>query len=68
MVRNKELFRRQKESLIKILKILIEALEARDEYWKGHSTRVTERSLKIAQVLGLGEDRMQILEWGRLSP
>jgi len=63
MVRSKKLFKRQKESLIKILKIIIEAIEVHGPPLEGHSTRVTERALKIADVLGMTEERKQILEW-----
>ncbi|MEQ8222856.1 MAG: HD domain-containing phosphohydrolase [Candidatus Eremiobacterota bacterium] len=60
---DKEIFRRQRDSLFKILKILIEAIEDRDKYWKGHSIRVTERAMKTAGSLGLSEDKIQLLEW-----
>ena len=60
---DKEIFRRQRDSLFKILKILIEAIEDRDKYWKGHSIRVTQRAIKTARILGLSEDKIQLLEW-----
>jgi DNA-binding SARP family transcriptional activator len=60
---DKEIFRRQRDSLFKILKILIEAIEDRDKYWKGHSIRVTERAMKTARALCLSEEKIQLLEW-----
>ncbi|OQA18939.1 MAG: Cyclic di-GMP phosphodiesterase response regulator RpfG [bacterium ADurb.Bin363] len=63
IIQNKKLFQRQKESLFKVLKLLIEAIEERDSYWKGHSTRVTERAISMAKILGLTDDKKQILKW-----
>lgn len=42
------------------------ALDARDKETEGHSQRVTEMTLRLAQALGTDEDQMRYLRWGAL--
>jgi len=48
------------------VKVLVEAIDAKDPYTRGHSDRVKRMSLKIALHLGFNEEKMEILEYGAL--
>jgi putative two-component system response regulator len=50
---------RIRESFLNAIKSLAFALEARDEYTSGHSERVTEFSIAIAEELGMPQDIIQ---------
>lgn len=45
---------------------LVEAVEAKDPYTRGHSERVHHLSMEIGRALGLGEEDLQDLHWGSL--
>jgi HD-GYP domain-containing protein (c-di-GMP phosphodiesterase class II) len=45
---------------------LVEAVEAKDPYTRGHSERVHHLSMEIGRALGLGADDLQDLHWGSL--
>jgi putative nucleotidyltransferase with HDIG domain len=59
-------YRVLKKDHLDTVKVLIEAIDAKDPYARGHSDRVREMSLRIARKLGFGEDRMEGLEYGAL--
>jgi len=42
------------------------ALDMRDEETEGHSQRVTEMTLKLCRVLGLGDDSLDFVRYGAL--
>ena len=48
------------------VKVLVEAIDAKDPYTRGHSDRVKRMSLKIALRLGFNEEKLEILEYGSL--
>jgi response regulator RpfG family c-di-GMP phosphodiesterase len=48
-----------RESFLNAIKSLAFALEARDEYTSGHSERVTELSIAIAEELEISQDMIQ---------
>jgi putative two-component system response regulator len=48
------------------VKVLVEAIDAKDPYTRGHSDRVKRMSLKIALRLGFNEEKLEILEYGAL--
>lgn len=52
----------QEKSYVGIIKALLRALDAKDSYTAGHSTRVTGYSVKIGHALGLPPERLKILE------
>ena len=45
---------------------LVEAVEAKDPYTRGHSDRVHHLSMEIGRALKLGEEDLQDLHWGSL--
>ena len=47
-----------------MLSILSRAIEARDEYTRGHSSRVTAIAESIALRLGWDEERLDLLQLG----
>jgi len=48
------------------VKVLAEAIDAKDPYTRGHSDRVRRMSLRIALSMGFVEDRLENLEYGAL--
>jgi hypothetical protein len=48
------------------LRALVAAVEAKDVYTHGHSTRVAEMSIRIGQQLGVGPDSLRRLAQGAL--
>ena len=45
---------------------MVEAVEAKDPYTRGHSERVHHLSMEIGRALGLGAEELQDLHWGSL--
>jgi len=62
--RIRELDRRNKQSLINGVQMLVHALEAKDAYTSGHSARVSRYAVKTAVVLGYTGDRLEALRLG----
>jgi len=58
----KEYNRRLKASTINIIMTLQTAMEEKDEYTAGHTTRVTEYALKIGRALDLPAEDLAVLE------
>jgi len=61
-VKNAYLYQDLQKSLLNIVAALVNAIEAKDKYTRGHSQRVTEYSLRIAKVLGLSKEEMKIIK------
>jgi len=59
-------YRILKKAHLDSVKILAEAIDAKDPYTRGHSDRVKRMSLKIAYQLGFAEERLESLEYGAL--
>ena len=49
-----------------LLRVLVKTIEARDPYTSGHSLRVSERSRRIAEQLGLPRKLVDLIETGAL--
>jgi len=64
--RLQQAYRILKRAHLDSVKVLAEAIDAKDPYTRGHSDRVTRMSLKIAFRLGFTEDRLESLEYGAL--
>jgi putative nucleotidyltransferase with HDIG domain len=55
-----------KKAHLESVKVLAEAIDAKDPYTRGHSDRVKKMSLRLALSIGLTEDKLEILEYGAL--
>ena len=55
-----------KEALLEMMLVLVQALEERDEYTRGHSERVANLSVMIGQQLKFGRARLEKLRRGAL--
>ena len=62
--RVRELDRRNKQSLINGVQMLVHALEAKDAYTSGHSARVSRYAVKTAVQLGYTGDRLEHIRLG----
>jgi HD-GYP domain-containing protein (c-di-GMP phosphodiesterase class II) len=49
-----------------LAEVMVEAVEAKDPYTRGHSERVNFLSMEIGRALGLPPDELQDLHWGSL--
>jgi putative two-component system response regulator len=59
-------YRVLKKAHLDSVKVLAEAIDAKDPYTRGHSDRVRRMSLRIAGHLGFSEERLESLEYGAL--
>lgn len=59
-------YRFLKKSHLDSVKVLAEAIDAKDPYTRGHSDRVKRMSLAIAEKMGFQKERMETLEYGAL--
>ncbi len=57
-VENAQLYSNQQRNFIETLRSLVHTLEARDEYTRNHSERVTRVAVLLAKALGLPEPRI----------
>ena len=55
-----------KKAHLDSVKILVEAIDAKDPYTRGHSDRVRKWSVALAEKLGFSEKRLESLEFGAL--
>ena len=62
--RVKELDRRNKESLINGVQTLVHALEAKDSYTSGHSSRVSRYAVKTAVLMGYTGELLEQIRLG----
>jgi len=65
-VKLQQAYRTLKKAYLDSVKVLAEAIDAKDPYTRGHSDRVRRMSLQIAASLGFTEERVEILEYGAL--
>ncbi len=56
--------KRENEYILASMKALVTALEARDQYTKGHTARVSEMALRLARFMNLDEEALRELEIG----
>jgi HD-GYP domain-containing protein (c-di-GMP phosphodiesterase class II) len=55
-----------KKAHLDSVKMLVEAIDAKDSYTRGHSDRVRKWSVALAEKLGFSEKRLESLEFGAL--
>jgi putative nucleotidyltransferase with HDIG domain len=65
-VRTSDLVEQQRSLFLSTVKSLASAIDAKDEYTRHHSTRVTDFSLKLAAKMGFGEKEIGDLELAAL--
>jgi putative nucleotidyltransferase with HDIG domain len=65
-MRTSDLVDQQKSLFLSTVKSLASAIDAKDEYTRHHSTRVTEFTLKIARKMAFGEKELGDLELAAL--
>lgn len=65
-VANARMEERRRTTFLRTLESLATALEARDEYTRGHSQRVCEVSLMIGERMGFGPDAIEELRIGTI--
>ena len=63
-LRVQELDRRNRASLINGVQMLVHALEAKDAYTSGHSSRVSRYAMKTAVPLGFTDDALEHIRLG----
>lgn len=59
-------YRILKKAHLDSVKVLVEAIDAKDPYTRGHSDRVKRMSLSIARGMGFSEEKLESLEYGAL--
>jgi len=66
VIRNFRLLNELRQLSVDMVRALICAIEQKDEYTSGHSTRVGYFSTLLGKELGLSAGELQILEWAAL--
>lgn len=66
VITNSDLYRDLERFVINMVKSLVYAIEAKDDYTRGHSERVCQYSLLMADRLGLDEEQKKILQWSSI--
>ncbi|MGQ9509648.1 MAG: HD domain-containing phosphohydrolase [Thermodesulfobacteriota bacterium] len=65
-VKLQQAYRILKKAHLDSVKVLVEAIDAKDPYTRGHSDRVKRMSLSIARGMGFSEEKLEALEYGAL--
>ncbi|MCK4309349.1 MAG: HD domain-containing protein [Candidatus Atribacteria bacterium] len=65
-INNARLYQKIQDSYFEIVKALAQAIEAKDPYTHGHSARVMEYAVLIAQKLGLREEEIESLRYAAI--
>ncbi len=58
-----QLYVDMRKNYLNTVEALVQALEAKDSYTSGHSSRVAQWSVKLAEKLGLPEDRLEFIKY-----
>jgi HD-GYP domain-containing protein (c-di-GMP phosphodiesterase class II) len=66
VITNSDLYRDLERFVINMVKSLVYAIEAKDDYTRGHSERVCRYSLLMADRMGLTEERKKVLQWSSI--
>jgi putative two-component system response regulator len=61
-----EAYKKLKESNLETVKVLAETIEAKDPYTRGHCNRVRILSSKMAGIIGIDRENIEVLEYGSL--
>lgn len=60
------LYRNMREGYKETIRALVNAIEAKDPYTRGHTERVTEYALRLAATLGMAPEEVEVLEYASL--
>ncbi|NTW04101.1 MAG: response regulator [Oscillochloris sp.] len=63
---NARLYQALKDQNRQTIEALAEAIEARDAYTYGHSRQVTRYAVRLAQELGLSQERIELMDYAGL--
>ncbi|MGB9721589.1 MAG: GAF and HD-GYP domain-containing protein [bacterium] len=63
---NAILYERIEKSYTETIRALVLAMEAKDSYTRGHSERVTELAMRLADTMGLTDGRKRRIYWAGL--
>jgi HD-GYP domain-containing protein (c-di-GMP phosphodiesterase class II) len=66
VITNSDLYRDLERFVINMVKSLVYAIEAKDDYTRGHSERVCRYSLLMAERMGLNEEQKKVLQWSSI--
>jgi putative nucleotidyltransferase with HDIG domain len=66
VIQNADLFKNLQRAYIDTLSALTSAIDAKDSYTRGHSERVTELSIKLAQYYGVAAEEVEKIKLGGL--
>jgi HD-GYP domain-containing protein (c-di-GMP phosphodiesterase class II) len=66
LITNMNLYRDLERFVMNMVKSLVNAIEAKDIYTRGHSERVNRYSLLMADRLGLDEEQKECLNWASI--
>lgn len=58
-----QLYMDMRKNYLNTVEALVQALEAKDSYTSGHSSRVAQWSVKLAEALKLPEDRVEYIKY-----
>lgn len=58
-----QLYIDMRNTYLNTIEALVQALEAKDSYTSGHSTRVAQWSVKLAEELKLSDDRIEFIKY-----
>lgn len=63
-IENAIVYQNLEQYYVETIQSLANAIEAKDEYTRGHSERVTIYALELAEVLGYSEEALRIIRFG----
>lgn len=66
VIANTEMFRNLEGFVINVVKSLVYAIEAKDEYTRGHSERVNRYCTMLAECLKINEKDKDVLNWASI--
>jgi len=66
VITNSDLYRDLERFVINMVKSLVCAIEAKDDYTRGHSERVCRYSLLMAERLDLDDEQKKVLQWSSI--
>jgi len=66
LITNTNLYKQLEEFVVNIIKTMVSAVEAKDKYTKGHSERVSQMCIYMAEYLKMEEVDKKNLEWAAI--